>query len=85
MIPTSKLISIDLKEEYPSAHPNAHCKLLQGINNKLNLKCYNLFTHKAKHKRSYSCGEERYEGQGRDKAETPPSPFAVLGSGEHAP
>ena len=32
-----------LREEYPSAHPNAHFNLLQGINNKLRLMFYNLF------------------------------------------
>lgn len=54
MVPTSELISLVLKEEYPSAHLNAHFNLLQGINNKLNLLCYNLFTHKVKCKRGYS-------------------------------
>lgn len=47
MAPLSGLIPIVLKEEYPSAHPNAHFNLLQGKNNKLNLMCYNFFAHKA--------------------------------------
>ena len=40
---TRESISLILREEYPSAHPNAHFNLLQGINNKLRLMFYNLF------------------------------------------
>lgn len=39
-----ELVSLFLQEEYPSAHPSAHFNLLQGVNNKLNLTCCNLFT-----------------------------------------
>lgn len=43
-VSTRELVSLFLQEEYPSAHPSAHFNLLQGINNQLNLMCYNLFT-----------------------------------------
>lgn len=45
---TRESISLILREEYPSAHPNAHFNLLQGINNKLRLMFYNLFYPQSK-------------------------------------
>lgn len=43
-VPPRELVSLFLQEEYPSARPSAHFNLLQGVNNKLNLMCCNLFT-----------------------------------------